>query len=434
MHRNSKYKYPHNALDILCTACFIISCKSHWIAVNDTQLHLPRSDHLMACAVFNDSIFIFGGRWFHYQLTEYIPSDNHMIDHGETILHEATLGFAQYYTQSREILYINSWFQYPSYHLSVYDLSSGNVVSTVSSIPFPDAIHRGSGCITTSQAFLLITGGWIGNSMSDTLHVFEFQMNKWHNGTSMQQYRQDHGCVVAFDFLYVIGGNSHSSIEKINIGKISTGSWQYIDEDLQSVVAWPGCVVRENIIWIIGGADRTGDARGWETLDTVYIIDAINDSVTLMNERLAYAVNRAAVTILGNTLFVFGGATIDSISFDSWMTYDIRNESNKSTTTTITYSKNKSKVGIVFGSIGMIIACVLIGLCIWYKRHRIMNVFVVVESDDECAPNAMLSDEEEGKSDEEARKCVTDEEGDAATRQYEDEQNDSIKKHVTPFL
>eukprot|EP01083_Nonionella_stella_P077918 212984_1 len=373
-------------LDIVLVICFIISCKSQWIVVNDTHLLLPRGDVLMACGTFNDSIFIFGGYWFNKQLLEYIPSRDIMIDHGKAVLHDKTFGHAQYYTQWNHMLYITSFLyrQHAQHSISIYDLSTNNFVDTASSILIPNDISRSPGCcITTSEEFIFITGG----SMTHTLQLFEFKTNKWHTGAPMQDSREDHACVVVFDFLYVIAGVNRSTIEKISIRNFETQPWEPIGS-FTSIVAWPGCVLHHNTIWVVGGADRGAYWENWqysslqydeeyEALDTVYIIRAIDDSITLLAERLPYGINRAATVILGNTLYVFGGTDVaHGVDFNTWLKYE--NMSNVSqlehgniTINKSNYSSDK-KVAITFVVIGLIVVLILFlvsGLFYWHRCH-----------------------------------------------------------------
>eukprot|EP01083_Nonionella_stella_P106811 308587_1 len=277
----------------------IIQCHSQWISVSDPSL--VRALHYTASATYGDSIFLMGGLRS-AQLQEYKISPNSMIDHGTNALSQNTWSYGVFYSQWLDKLYV---LPQDSLNVFVYNLASINFpddVLVVSMIPLDTIPIETGHCLAASQDFVFITGGY---QVANVLSILTISSNTWSNGPTIQYMRLDHNCVVAHDYLYLIGNTLEN--ERISIDNIQNKQWISIGS-LTERVRLPGTAVFKDIIWVVGGRIISADG-GYLPCDKVWNIDTSSGSVQLLSERLPHAISEKSGTILiaNNVLYAFGG-------------------------------------------------------------------------------------------------------------------------------
>eukprot|EP01083_Nonionella_stella_P196979 724483_1 len=288
----------------------IIQCHSQWISVSDPSL--VRALHYTASATYGDSIFLMGGT-HNAQLQEYKISPNSMIDHGTNALSQNTWSYGVFYSQWLDKLYV---LPQDSLNVFVYNLASINFpddVLVVSMIPLDTIPIETGHCLAASQDFVFITGGY---QVANVLSILTISSNTWSNGPTIQYMRLDHNCVVAHDYLYLIGNTLEN--ERISIDNIQNKQWISIGS-LTERVRLPGTAVFKDIIWVVAGRIISADG-GYLPCDKVWNIDTSSGSVQLLSERLPHAISEKSGTILiaNNALYAFGGEDTFQLH---WMRY-----------------------------------------------------------------------------------------------------------------
>eukprot|EP01083_Nonionella_stella_P071695 192732_1 len=298
--------------------------QSEWISVTDNPL--ARSVTFAGGATYGDSIYFIGGKLSRSQFQEYQISSNTIIDHGTSYLLNDVYAEHIHSSQWQHTFYSYTHKFFEDTHvedtLHVYNLSSVNFPYDLST--YNDSISSGS-CLAASEHFVFVMGGFKTHT---DFNVFSLSDHLWSLGPQMQISRNDLNCIVAFDDLYAIGGNHQKSIEKISITDVHNQQWQLLTDELVEGVGLVGIGLYENIIWVVGGRTvHNGDTI--VATDYVYNIDTTDASVTLLDERLPYAVvaGKGVTLVAHDVLYVFGGTTSDlngsTIDIVEWMWYNL---------------------------------------------------------------------------------------------------------------
>eukprot|EP01084_Bolivina_argentea_P217686 369549_1 len=289
----------------------IVYCQ--WIESNQNI----RADHNMAVGVWNNTINILFGETYPQQKTTYSKTDGIVFD-SETALNHTVLGYGQFYTQINNILYL----------INGHGGSEQNLIDTISTYN----IHNNqfilnayvikqqvstTACIASTTDLLFVVGGkYYGTfetcgtgCIRNLVQILNLNTNTWTQ-TYMQEPREALSCVVhpIVNALYAVAGNDGSSDVPTIERKIlddNSSTWQYTTGVLMTSMANTRCVVYDKYIYIIGG--YSGGILSSNTYsDTVYIIDVKTNTVSA-GDKLAYKVQGAAVIVVGNIIYAFGG-------------------------------------------------------------------------------------------------------------------------------
>ena len=190
--------------------------------------------------------------------------------------------------------------------------------------PIPITVHW-SACLASSNTpspWLYVTGGTDNNSESMyNLQMFDWSSNSWSHGPSMKYSREEHGCVVVNDWLWVMGGGYDGEIEAINTTNINDSDWSLMtsfpprDNSIFYLQNF-GVVAVDNLIYVIGGC--------WCSEDTMYIIDT--NHYTVQNISMGFSVNAMPAVVVDNIIYGFGGTEVigyDAQTLSNWAQYNL---------------------------------------------------------------------------------------------------------------
>ena len=141
-----------------------------------------------------------------------------------------------------------------------------------------------AGCSVTIGTKVYIIGGLTtGDSVTDTLYVYDTMLNQWQTLSPMTRPRFAAGCIEYNDKIYVFGGQSrgfgddHNTIE---IYDIEADKWELSTEILSYSAHWLSAVYLNvndtNLAVIMGGTSGFDPVKVYNNLD-VYDLD--NDEI-----------------------------------------------------------------------------------------------------------------------------------------------------------
>eukprot|EP01083_Nonionella_stella_P120024 359269_1 len=314
---------------------FILGClpastigTAQWIISSST---LPTIDDGYSVGVYDNSIFLLGGHNNSKQLTEYEIANDTFTNHGtQTSWSSPVAGYAQYWTQEQEILYLKEW---NSKNICIFNMRTKTFTSSyITNIPSDVLFYA---CLASDPTHLFVLGGSKQNRLTNYAPVsnaeaYEFKSGKWREGVvsmpNMKSKRADHSCITNDkDTLYAIGGYSTATtvLSSIEVIDTTTQSWKYI-ESLSLGLAWTRCVLYNEMIYIVGGAYANDiNAQIWYGTDKVHTINVLNDDVAVLSDTMPVHVARGATVLSEDVLYVFRGwDAAANTNLNSWMIYD----------------------------------------------------------------------------------------------------------------
>eukprot|EP01083_Nonionella_stella_P002446 7066_1 len=241
------------------------------------------------------------------------------------------LGWGQAGVQSQTTIYCID-FYVP--HIIAYDMSTTVLTPQWAGFTISPDVNNEAAMAATNE-LLFVLGGFT-SSYSDILnevHILNVAQQSWSMGTPMSTSRRRFAASVSADNkkLIAIGGvtwvpphdkNGHTAtIELISITDLLSGyPWQYTQNPLSQTIVGSATAAHGVFVYVIGG-QRTD----YNAIDLVHVIDTTTDSVSVMNDRLAYPTAGASAIIVENTLYVFGGrkGNTDFDSYQLWMYYEL---------------------------------------------------------------------------------------------------------------
>lgn len=255
------------------------------------------------------------------------------IDYGEDYLSstmgnaDGEFGYGTYFTQINDTTLYTINCNGDS--INVYDLQS--LEFTDLGVSIPNDIDW-SACIASSATptpRLYITGGYerpdynpagFAVKSSKMLNLDNLQ---WSFGF-MEYSRSSHGCIVANDLLWAIGGSGRDSVETRNITNYAQNSWQERETlSLYCQLASFGITAVDKLIFIVGGSctEMYTNTRS----DLVVYIDSENmNSIRYYPYRLPYAVSGMSIMLIDDTIYGFGGLdAYNATILNSWMMLDV---------------------------------------------------------------------------------------------------------------
>lgn len=161
----------------------------------------------------------------------------------------------------------------------------------------------------------------MGYGQLDDLQILNLGNTQWISSTyspSMNNVRSMHGCIVANDQLWAIGGYYEDSVEAIEITSITTETWQEIGS-FSCELSRSGITAVEDVIFIVGGLC-------WDistTSSVVYTIDTTTNSLSIYSESLSTDVGSMPIMMIDSIIYGFGGRRYNNgyeEYLDSWTT------------------------------------------------------------------------------------------------------------------
>ena len=258
---------------------------------------------------------------YNNQLVQFDTATGTFIDYGVKYINE-TMGcdngmyfwWGIYYTQ------INGATLYAlSSHagvMNVFDLQSLSYHDLGTSIPSNVQMYACTSSSNTPVPILYITGAPYILSLPQDVQFLRFDTMEWLSAPSMLNARRYHGCIVANDRLWAIGGSYSDSAEAINTTNIVNATWQLVGA--LTCPAFFGITSVDDLIFVIGGYcyDNSTVSRHVQTIDTV------TDTISIFEYSLPYGVRSIAVVAIDHTIYGFGGNSGTSF-LDSWLTLEM---------------------------------------------------------------------------------------------------------------
>lgn len=173
-----------------------------------TKTPLPQIAAGSACAVYNDTIYVVGGRG---------PSSQYTTNY-------------------------------------VYDPLTDNW-STKTSMN----VARGHICAGVINDKMYVIGGWVGSTASDVVEEYDFTTDAWTTKAPMPTPRYAYALAVVNDLIYVFGGmnmsgNIFNTVEEYNP---ATDTWTTKASMLTARMG-PACAVVRDTVYIFGGSTSIG--------------------------------------------------------------------------------------------------------------------------------------------------------------------------------
>ncbi len=271
---------------------------NQWFAGNGT---FPRSFRRSAVAYDTaGKVWIIGGSTQNNQ--QLVSFHNDMFtDHSSTNLSIGVAGVGQFYTQIGNILWMIQPMAIPivGYNLQTLQFELSFDIPTNGVGP--------SGCLTSWNEYLFLSGGWdvaAGNwHYANFTQIFNISSSEWlmlSKIPQMIQARGDHTCNTNNNKLYVIGGRQTggsylNSIEVLALSQfpdLLNVSWNININNLVLAVssATIRSVVLENDI-IISGVNNM-----------IQVIDTLQDTITTTATAIFNTQNRGAPVIIANNV------------------------------------------------------------------------------------------------------------------------------------
>eukprot|EP01084_Bolivina_argentea_P102138 183031_1 len=291
---------------------------------------LPRVSKAMVAGYDknNDLIWLIGGynnprQLLSFNVSRWNTSDA-FTDYGISELPTDVLQYGQSYTQNNDILYILSDTDNTFYE---FNLKSHIFLSwTGVNIPF-NIYDESSFCVTNIDNYLILTQNHsmnIFNTTSETWLIEKF------NPKTIQS-RSKHTCNVNLinEYLYVIGGVSENTVEKIyvnDIRNIKSCNWTQITHTLPSPNINGHSVVFDKYIYVFTGINNL--INEWN--DNIYVIDTNTDTITSY-DTLSELIQFPAIIVVKNRIYAFGGQSRWEGDINYWQYYDIPIPTNNPT-------------------------------------------------------------------------------------------------------
>ena len=164
------------------------------------------------------------------------------------------------------------------------------------------------GCVASFENMIYVTGGWdINSDDSRAVSILDLSTEGWSTGTSMNEKRGLHGCVVVPDnrMLYAIGGRDNqgvlnqylNSVESISIDLFN--SWTTMTDVLSESQQGVRAVIYEDYKILV----LPGEFQGPYYSDVIEIINTRNNSIYSSNYRLPRAMMSSSPVVVGNKLY-----------------------------------------------------------------------------------------------------------------------------------
>ena len=166
-----------------------------------------------------------------------------------------------------------------------------------------EVVDNGRACLASAMSpspRIYVTGLGDGTVNFD---YFDLHTGEWRGASNLPQMsisRSTHGCIVANNSLWVVGGQNVISIESIKIGNIENAEWITNDYNLPAVLYDFGIVVIENLIYTIGGIGPDESV-----VKSVNIIDTATGRVT--SDELSFEVQCMPAVAVDGIIYGFGG-------------------------------------------------------------------------------------------------------------------------------
>eukprot|EP01083_Nonionella_stella_P303461 1050642_1 len=327
MYNQANDSSQHFALTLVVIVfiVYVQIAKALW---HTSQTLLPNggNDFGMAIGAYNDTIFLLGGydNARQKQLTQYKVSTQTLTAFGLNTFERNLYGSVQYWTQQDHILYMVD----PSTRnsLNTYDMIDKQLTVHWMGITFNNYVGTRS-CLSSTPDHLYVSGGLSKYSpyyLLNHLQIVSLSTYEWISSPpSMSTNRSVHACIVHNSYLWVIGGNGHSSvlasIERIEITDITNNEWHFVS-DLSLGLTGHGVVAWNDVLYVLGGSSYKIDYFG-NAVKLVHSIDATTGAVTLSPHRLPYACVWTSPIIYDNILYVFGSGM--GSNRDRWAYYPL---------------------------------------------------------------------------------------------------------------
>eukprot|EP01083_Nonionella_stella_P232411 819902_1 len=294
--------YPWILSFLTCIFLQCICTEGQWISSSDW--FLPQPDFQMSIGAYNDILTILGGNYNPLDMTIYEISNDLIIP-----LPTNTMGTSQYWTQIQNIVLLMDPY---SPVINSYDLSTSIFTQKWKGITIPNNVTIYTGCIASTQDTLFIVGGAdeVNDVYLDTLFIYYLNSDTWDHGASISPPRSRHSCIVSewSDQLYVIGGQYRNGqtrgIQYISVNNTAQNTWTTLQHNLEFRSDGVRSVSYDKYIYIISGGDNEGTGI---YLNTVHIIDAETNTLSVAQHSLVYGVSYSAPVIVQDRLYVFGG-------------------------------------------------------------------------------------------------------------------------------
>jgi N-acetylneuraminic acid mutarotase len=168
---------------------------------------------------------------------------------------------------------------------------------------------------------LYVVGGWNEEALR-SVEVYDFATQQWSPlPTEMETARNDHGCVVCEDKLYVVGGEDaeHTALASVEAYDFAIETWSILPAPMpQARACISNAVVQhKGKVYVVGGDD------GEENLQSVAVYDIAAEAWSVLpTEMMVHRENHAA-TVHGNKIYVLGGVDQGWTDLRSVEVYDI---------------------------------------------------------------------------------------------------------------
>eukprot|EP01084_Bolivina_argentea_P058091 106070_1 len=276
----------------------------------------------MAVGYYNHSIWLLGGSYTNYYLTEFDIDQQSFINHGtttgETNISWYIIGGGQYYTQINNTMY---FIEYTGWEIMTYTLDTKQFTRRWQ-YPFPTKVG-GKACLASTSEYLFVVGGESANNVELTvnnLRILELSNKTWIASNlvpSMAQRRANLACIVhpTANRLYAIGGRAQSqgkpalqNIEYLDLQTIGTNTpWTMNPNDLLKENAGGRAIIYKQYVWVVGGFEYTNSVTLYFDVQS---IDTTNDKVEISvpcNGLLYYRIVYSSAIIVSDVVYLFGG-------------------------------------------------------------------------------------------------------------------------------
>eukprot|EP01084_Bolivina_argentea_P054286 99581_1 len=155
-----------------------------------------------------------------------------------------------------------------------------------------------AGCITTNESHIFMVGGY--NSSLSYLHyiqILDVESKTWNEQYVAIGFAAQ-GCAMVNNVIYIFGGTNRKPIKKIYKYNVLSKEWRIVTNLTNPM--WTGYTIYDasyNKIYYLGSGTHT-----------VVLFDVEHETVTY-EQILPIAVNQAPITIVNDTLMIFGGMT-----------------------------------------------------------------------------------------------------------------------------
>ena len=286
----------------------IIRTKAQWITPNST---LPRRTSVQVTAAWNDQIFLFSGSNTTnvHQLVTFSTTKGNFTDYGTSALNISNTRWeGEVHGQIQNLMYLPNYQTPTSINIYVFDLSSNQVNTIVSSISGPSIYAQIYACFAAinhnNANYLYMVGGADESSALSIVLRYRIPNAHWDTISSMNTGRYLHSCIIDQDkYLWAVGGilkdgTRLASIERVLITS-NGATWQYNHQSLVQGTTSHRSVLYEDNIYVIGGNDV------YRSLDYVTIINTKTGNVSILSDKLNYNVSYVGAAIAYGSAFLY---------------------------------------------------------------------------------------------------------------------------------